>query len=55
MSKESNRIQKPLAERVGMCAVYILLALAMLLCLFPFIYVLANSVSDPKYVISRSV
>lgn len=51
----NNRIRKSAGERAGLAITYALLGASIVICLFPFIYVLANSVSDPKYVISRSV
>lgn len=34
---------------------YIVVTIATLICIFPFLYVISNSISDPKYVISQSV
>lgn len=51
----ANKVKEPAGTKVLMTFIYIILALSIVLCLFPFIYVIANSLSDPNYVISRSV
>lgn len=53
--RNPNRVRESAGTQVMMVIIYTILALSIIVCLFPFIYVIANSLSDPNYVISRSV
>ncbi len=49
------KIKQTPGEIIFNIIVYVIVTLATAVCLFPFLYVISNSISDPAYVISQSV
>lgn len=43
------------AESIFMIFVYAILIIGVVICIYPFIFVFSNSISDPQYVINKSV
>ncbi|MCQ6562672.1 carbohydrate ABC transporter permease [Paenibacillus mendelii] len=55
MKKNPNRIKDPIEDRVMLSVVYIILAIVVLVMLYPFAYVMSVSISDPAEVIAGRV
>lgn len=55
MKKNPNRIKDPIEDRVMLSVVYIILAIVVLVMLYPFAYVMSVSISDPAEVIAGKV
>jgi len=55
MKKNPYRIKEPLGDRVFLSVVYIILAIVVLAMLYPFVYVVSVSISDPAEVIAGKV
>lgn len=55
MKRKQTKIKASLGENVFTVVTYAVLILSIIICLFPFIFVFSNSISDPNYVVSRSV
>ena len=53
--KSKNALKMPLGEKVGKVIMVILLLFAALIALYPFMYVLAMSISSPEHVMRRDV
>ncbi|WP_018755526.1 carbohydrate ABC transporter permease [Paenibacillus terrigena] len=55
MKKNPYKIKEPMGDRVFLSVVYVILAIVVLAMLYPFVYVVSVSISDPAEVIAGKV